>query len=110
MSVDRVRVNPDDLLVSGARVDFHADGVLADHRVADARIGAAQAGWVGLSASALALKAAQWETVSAVLVGKLADHARALRTGAATFEFTDTDNARRIGEVGGDGSNACTAL
>jgi hypothetical protein len=69
-----LRVTPEDLLVSAATVDAHADGLWQQHGSADGRIEAAQ-------------------------VGVPVDHAQSLSAGAAAYEQTDAHNATDLNQM-----------
>jgi hypothetical protein len=92
-----LRVTPEDLLVSAATVDAHADGLWQQHGSADGRIEAAQVG--AASAAALAATVAKWQTDSAALFGRLVDHAQSLSAGAAAYEQTDAHNATDLNQM-----------
>jgi WXG100 family type VII secretion target len=97
---DRIRVKPEDLLVSGAQVKGHADDVEAGHAASDASIYAAQAGLVGSSAAAMEAKLAQWKSATVELTNRLAEHAQALTAGASDYRESDDNNAAIIADVG----------
>jgi WXG100 family type VII secretion target len=99
---DRIRVDPDDLLISGAKVDGHAWDVHATHAAADARIDSELAGWAGSSLAAMTAKAAKWQGVTAALSERLLDHALALRASGIGFQQTEDDNARAVDAVGSE--------
>jgi uncharacterized protein YukE len=50
----------EDLAAAGVAVTGHGEDVAVAHTAADGRIDAAQPGWQGSSAAALAAKTAQW--------------------------------------------------
>lgn len=77
------RVSIEDLAASGVAVAGYGEDLAVAHAAADARIAAAQPGWQGRSAAALAVKAARWASISTELLARLSDHAQALHTGAA---------------------------
>jgi uncharacterized protein YukE len=95
-----LRVTPEDLLVSAATVDAHADGVWQRHGAADGRIDAAQVGVPAASAAALAATVAKWQTDSAALFGRMVDHAQSLTSGAAAYQQTDAHNATDLNQTG----------
>ena len=97
---DRIRVTPEDLLVSGTQVKGHADDVEAGHAASDASIYAAQAGLVGSSAAAMEAKLAQWRRTTVQLTNRLTEHAQALTAGAGDYRETDQHNAAIIANVG----------
>ena len=62
-----IRVVPEDLHVSAAKVDVHADELHLKHTAANGRIEAAQAGVPTGSAAALSAAVAKWQTDTTVL-------------------------------------------
>jgi hypothetical protein len=95
-----VQVTPEDLLVSAAQVDAHADGMWLQHGTADGRIEAAQVGVPVASAAAMSAKVAKWQTDSAALFGRMVDHAQSLRAGAGAYEQVDVHSATEINKAG----------
>jgi uncharacterized protein YukE len=95
-----VRVTPEDLHVSAATVDTHADNVQAQHFAADSRMDAAQRGMPAGSAAALATAITKWQADTSAMFGKMIDHAHGLRTGAAAYQRVDTDGATDIENAG----------
>ncbi|KUH80857.1 hypothetical protein AU186_08005 [Mycobacterium sp. GA-1999] len=77
-------------------VDLAADNLRAGHGSAHERMGAAQAGWIGTSASALASAAAKWEQESSGLHAELAKHGEDLLAAAARYSTTDNQAASNI--------------
>jgi WXG100 family type VII secretion target len=96
---DRIRVTPEDLLISGARVNGHADDLEAHHAASHADIHAAQAGMVGASAAAMEAKLTQWQSTTVALTNRLTDHARALTSGGMQYSQSDRKNAAIIAAV-----------
>jgi hypothetical protein len=95
-----IHVVPDDLRVSAAKVDVHADELHLRHTAANGLI---EAAWVGVpagSAAALSAAVAKWRTDTTLLFGNLVDHGEALRGAAAGYESTDQHNAEGIDAVG----------
>ena len=90
----------EDLHVSATVVNCHAQDVEALHASADAQIEAAQPGLMGLSAAAIAEKAATWQGVTQALCAQLADHSAAFRTSALDYQTTDDHNAGAVGQIG----------
>jgi uncharacterized protein YukE len=100
VSGSKITVVPDDLHLSARFVDGHAQDIQAQHASADARIESAQPGLVGLSAAALAAKAAEWQGVTQALYARLTAHSAAFQTSALGYEATDDRDARAIGAIG----------
>jgi hypothetical protein len=94
-----IRVVPEDLHVSAANVDAHADELHLRHAAANGRIQAAQVGVPTGSAAALSVAVAKWQTDTSVLFGNLLEHGRALRSAAAGYVGSDDDNAADIEAV-----------
>ncbi|HYR17522.1 MAG TPA: WXG100 family type VII secretion target [Mycobacterium sp.] len=101
---ERIRVVPEDLLISGAQVEGNAADVEAGHAESDARIQAAQAGMVGMSAAAVEAKLSQWQATTAALTARLTDHAEAFTTSGIDYRDTDLRNAAAIADVGEQGA------
>ncbi|PND57125.1 hypothetical protein CRM90_13330 [Mycobacterium sp. ENV421] len=80
-----LRVNIEHLAASGTKVACHGEDVAAKHAAAASRIDAAQAGWQGASAAAVALLSEQWVTTTSALVTRLSDHAEGLHASALGF-------------------------
>lgn len=95
MSED-LRVDPVDVQMAADHVDLAADNLRAGHGSAHERIGAAQAGWIGTSAAALASAAAKWEQESVALYSEIAGHAGAFRAAATRYVTTDNQQASNI--------------
>jgi hypothetical protein len=98
---DWIRVVSEDLQVSAATVDVHADELHLRHGAANGRIEAAQVGVPAGSAVALTAAVAKWQADTAVLFGNLVDHSQALLGAAAGYTSTDEHNAAEI-EAAGD--------
>lgn len=90
------RVVPEDLQLSAARVDVHADDVQVRHTTSDGRIEAAQLGLPTASSAALSTKVAKWQADTATMFGRMVDHSAGLRAGASLYHQTDADNASEI--------------
>jgi len=101
---ERIRVVPEDLLISGSQVESHAADVEAGHAASDARIQAAQAGMVGMSSAAVEAKLAQWQATTAALTARLRDHAEAFTTSGIDYRDADLLNAAAIADVGEQGA------
>jgi hypothetical protein len=93
---DEVRVTPQDLHVSAATVDVHADDMHARHFEADGRMEAAQAGLPTGSAAALTDALVKWQADTSAMFGRMIDHSDGLRTGAAAYLRVDDDAATDI--------------
>ena len=97
---DDVRVVPEDLHISAATVDVHADNVHARHLEADSRMEAAQAGLPMGSAAALTDAVGKWQADTSAMFGRMVDHSHGLRTGAAAYVRADDDGATDINRAG----------
>ena len=100
MSGRVIRVDPADLLISGQRVDGHAEDMHAAHTAADARIEGALTEWVGSSLAAMSAKASAWQATTAALHQRMSDHAYGLTASGIGFDEAEEHNAERIHEVG----------
>jgi uncharacterized protein YukE len=96
MSDPALRVIRADLHSSASQIDMHAAELKAMHAAAHARIDGAMPYIPGLAAAALAAKATEWQRGTAILTGRLNDHATAMHSSAVTYADTDAGNARRI--------------
>ena len=90
------RVVPEDLQVSAATVDVHADEVHVRHTTSDGRIAAAQLGLPTASSAALSSKVAKWQDDTATMFGRMVDHSAGLRAGASLYQQTDNGAASEI--------------
>ncbi|WP_193047404.1 WXG100 family type VII secretion target [Mycolicibacterium baixiangningiae] len=93
---EQVRVTPEDLHVSAATLDTHADNVQSKHLAADARIDSAQPGLPANSAAATEAAMSKWQADTSKLFGRMIDHADGLRTGAAAYQNVDLDSASNV--------------
>jgi uncharacterized protein YukE len=101
-----VEVKPEDLHISAATVDAHADTVRARHFDADGRMEAAQAGIPAASVAALSSTVTKWQGNTTTIFGRMVEHAHGMRRGAVAYVRTDqsaeTDlkhAEQQIGEV-----------
>ena len=94
-----VRVVPEDLNMSAATVDVHADDVQLRHATADGRIESAQRGLPTASAAALSTAVTKWQADTAALFGRMVDHSAGLRFGANGYQQTDQTSASDIDAV-----------
>ena len=99
-----IRGVPEDLRVSAADVEGHADELQARHVAAHGRIEAAQAGVPATAAVALSAAVAKWQIDTAALFGNLMHHGGALRGAEAGYVETEDSNSEAINEVGAEGS------
>ena len=93
---EEVRVTPEDLHVSAATVDVHADDMQARHFEADGRMEAAQAGLPAGSAAAVTGAVAKWQADTTAMFRRMIDHSQGLRTGAAGYLQADDVSATDI--------------
>lgn len=84
-----VEVVPEDLCVSAATVDAHADAVRLGHFEADGRIEGAQTGIPAASIGALTATVTKWQADTTAIFGRMVEHAHAMRSGAAAYVQTD---------------------
>ena len=96
-----IRVVPEDLQVSAATVDVHADEMHVRHATANGRIEAAQFGLPAGAAAALNTAVTKWQADTATLFGRLVGHSTGLRVGAASYQQTDEHSAGEITATGG---------
>ncbi|WBP93104.1 hypothetical protein O6072_18010 [Mycolicibacterium neoaurum] len=98
--MSEVRVVTEDLQVSAATVDAHADTVRTKHAAADSRIDGAQKGLPAGSAAALGEAARKWQTDTATIVGRMVEDRTGLRSGAAAYTAADVDAAAAVETAG----------
>ena len=91
-----LKVNIEDLAASGVAVTGHGEDVAAKHAAADGRVDAAQAGWQGASAAAMAALSSQWSTTTTALVTRLSDHAQGLHASAEGFAEMEQRHSRAL--------------
>jgi uncharacterized protein YukE len=96
---DVIRVVPEDLHVSAANVDAHADELHLSNTSANGRIEAARVGVPTGAAAALSAAVAKWQSDTTALFGRLVEHSVGLRAGAALYENTDEQSAGEIEAV-----------
>lgn len=91
-----LRVNIDELASSGVAVAGHGEDVAMKHAAAAGRIDAAQAGWRGASAIAMADRSERWMATTVELLTRLSGHAQALHTSACGFAEMETRNSQSL--------------
>ena len=101
---ETIRVNPEDLRVSAAKVDGHAGELQAQHVAANGRIEAAQSGVPAGAAVALSAAVAKWQVGTADLFGNLMNHSEAIRGAEVGYVATEDHSAEAINAVGAEGS------
>jgi uncharacterized protein YukE len=94
-----LRVNIEDLVVSGVAVTNHGEEVAARHAAADSKVEAAQFGWQGLSSAALSSCAQSWRTTTIALLTRMSDHAQGLNDSAHAFTGMDSTNSQALAAV-----------
>lgn len=99
MAKQPVRVIPEDLVDSAARVHRHSADLSELHAAADRRVEGALPFMPAAAAAALAAKAAEWQLATAAFTERLESHATALHTSATIFTETDDGNAQNIERV-----------
>lgn len=95
-----VHVVPEDLHLSAATVDMHADSVRVLHASADYRIEGAQRGLPAGSAAMLIGTVARWQADSTAIFARMVDHSTGLRTSAAAYVSTDTQSGAAVSAAG----------
>jgi WXG100 family type VII secretion target len=99
-----VQVDPGDLYQSARFVDSHAQDIQSEHSFAQSQIQSAQPGLVGLSAAAIAEKAAEWQAVTQAFYTRLSGYSTAFQNSGLIYETTDHDNAIHLDQVGAEAS------
>jgi hypothetical protein len=98
--VSSIHVVPEDLHVSAAKVDLHAEELQLGHTLANGEIEGAQLGVPAVVAVPLSVAVAKWRADTSVLFASLARHGEALRGAAAGYIGTDEGYAADIEAVG----------
>lgn len=96
-----LRVDPLEVRMAADHVGVAADALRSAHASAHERVGAAQAGFIGVSATALTAMAAKWEEESVGHYAELVAHTEGLRSAAAQYVATDSTEAAEIAEAAG---------
>src|SRR5690242_13545544 len=94
-----LRVNLEQLVTSAAQITGHGEDLATSHLSADNRLAAAQSGWTGRSAEALARRAALWAENSTQLVTRIGDHASDFYSCAQAFSAAEHGNAEKLKAV-----------
>lgn len=104
MDADGVlRVDLEVLAASAAHATGQGEDLASVHVSSDNRIVAAQSGWVGSAAGALAAKTAAWLEDSRRLVTRVGDHATDLNQDGIKFAAMERDHAEKLRAVLGPG-------
>jgi WXG100 family type VII secretion target len=91
-----LRVDIEQLISAGTAVVGHGEDVAMKHAAADAQIDAAQAGWQGASAIAMAARSEQWLATTSALLARLCDHAQGLHASAHGFAEMEQQNSQGL--------------
>ena len=91
-----LRVNLEHLATSAAQVTGDGEDLATSHLSADNRIAAAQGGWTGRSAEALARRAPRWSVNSTALVTQMGNHAQHLSTCGQAYAMMETHRAQQV--------------
>src|SRR5581483_1111297 len=94
-----LRVNLEYLVTSAAQITGHGEDLATSHLAADNQIAAAQGGWTGRSAEALARRAALWTENSTRLLIRIGDHASDFYSCAHAFSAAEQANAEKLKAV-----------
>lgn len=95
-----LRVVTEDLQVSAATVDVHADGMRARHATADGKIESSQGGLPAGAATAVGTAVAKWQADTSALYGQLVGHSHGLRSGATAYHVADEHGAAEVDAAG----------
>jgi uncharacterized protein YukE len=95
-----LRVNPEHLAASAAQITNHAEDLAASHLSADNQIAAAQPGWTGRSAEALAHRALLWAADSKALLTRMGEHANDFYSCGQAFSATEDLNIEMLKSCG----------
>jgi uncharacterized protein YukE len=91
-----LRLNLERLATSVVQITDHGEDLATSHLSADNRIAAAQGGWTGRSAEALARRAPQWMANSTALLTRMGDHADHFADCGRAFSATEDQNVERL--------------
>lgn len=98
---ETLRVNPDDLRISAARLDAAAADLRSAHDAAHAILSGAVASFsASATTAALAERLAQWETQATAHQQELATHSQNHLHAAASYTETDTDGGDSVSAAG----------
>ena len=92
-------VDLDALIQSATTVVGRGDDLHARHAGASTPISAAQGGWAGSSAAALAARVAEWNARTTSLVSRIGTFAAGMHTSAAEFDANEHDSAEKLHDV-----------
>ena len=92
-------VDLDALMQSATSVTGHGDDLHASHAGASTSIAAAQGGWTGSSAEALAARVADWNARTTSLVSRIGTLADGMHTCAAGFGAHEHGSAEKLHDV-----------
>ena len=91
-----LRVNLEHLATSAVQVTGHGEDLATSHLSVDNRIAAAQGGWTGRSAEALARRTPRWTENSTALVTQLGNHAEHLSSCGRAYSTMETHHTREL--------------
>lgn len=89
-------VNLEHLASSAAQVTGNGEDLATSHLSVDNRIAAAQGGWTGRSAEALARRAPRWTANSTALVTQMGDHAEHFSTCGQAYGTMENHHAGQL--------------
>ncbi|WP_319434750.1 WXG100 family type VII secretion target [Mycobacterium sp. RTGN5] len=92
-------VDSDALSQSATQVTARGDDLHASHAGAHAQLSAAEVGWIGTSAQALANRVANWNRRTTELVATIGDHAQDMHTSATGFATTEQNSSQKLCDV-----------
>lgn len=91
-----LRVNLEHLVTSVAQITGRGEDFATSHQSVDNRIAAAELGWTGRSAEALARRVPQWSQNSTALVARISNHADQLSACGRTFAAMENRHASQL--------------
>jgi WXG100 family type VII secretion target len=95
----KLAVDIDALSQSATQVTGHGDDLHASHAGAHTQLCAAEGGWIGTSAQALANRVAKWNIRTSELVSTIGDHAKSMHTSATGFTVNEQDGSQELQDV-----------
>jgi uncharacterized protein YukE len=95
-----LRVISEELHLSAATVDVHADGMRTRHATSDGQIESSQPGLPAGAAVAVSAAVSKWQADTSTLYEQLVGHGDGLRSGAAAYHEADQQGAAEIDAAG----------
>ncbi|QRY47068.1 WXG100 family type VII secretion target [Mycolicibacterium boenickei] len=98
--MSQLRVDPAAVHESGKQVSELAETLRSEFASASQQIVAAQSGWIGKSAAALAAKLAEWDENAEIYHSNISGHGERFVAAAAMYGHTDESEADTLKSAG----------